>query len=530
MKLFQWVVGITIGTSVICMTSEALASTGCDAVNAGVFNRTNYTPPGSGVLNTQTGFEIGDKINFTVSGLPGSSFQLINGDLNTALLNQPLSNTPSSLDYIVTGSNSDTTLNTYMLVQAIPYEISISATCVPKVKPGQPAGVTPGEDVVKSFLINRLNTLLLNQPSNTSLRDRSFTSMSGLGSMLFASSFPNASDGNSGVWAPPGIDQLNALSANSRGLLGGTQPIHFRLALSDIIQNLNKAHNEARLGVDTAGNRDIAGEIPARFDIWTEAYYTNFNAGSNNIDQDGHAFVSYIGADHRISDRLLIGALAQFDSTNQTSSTLVTKVDGNGWMSGPYLSAQLPQNLFFDLRAAAGRSSSNDLNIAGVTGNFNTTRWLVIGRLSGDWLNGRWRFTPMTDLAYVEEHQKSFTTSRGTTVLSQHVSLGRMTFGPEIGYSTQVGVVVLQPYGSLKGIWNFDRPDDPILNGQLTGIGSFFGPIGPSFGTFWGRLSAGVGVLMPKGSVFRIGLMYDGVGDSNYQSFTALGQLSITLG
>ena len=131
MKLYRWAIGITIGATIMSMTGEVLASTGCDGVNAGVFNRTNYTPPGSGVLNTQTGFDIGDTINFTVSGLPGSSFQLINGALNTALLIQALSNTPASLSYTVTGGNSDTTLNTYMLVQAIPYEISITATCTP---------------------------------------------------------------------------------------------------------------------------------------------------------------------------------------------------------------------------------------------------------------------------------------------------------------------------------------------------------------------------------------------------------------
>lgn len=525
--------GITIGASILCMTSKALASTGCDAVNSGVFNRTNYTPPGSGVLNTQTGFEIGDKISFTVSGLPGNSFQLLNGALDTALLEQPLSSTTASVNYTVTGSNSDTTLNTYMLVQAIPYEISITATCLPAVTPDQPSRL-PGEEVTKSFLMNRLNILLLNQPSGTSLRDRSVPSMSGVDTLLFSLALPSAIDGSNGIWAPSGIDRHSALIASSRGSLGRTQPIHIRQSLSDIIRNLNQLRDGTALGVAAAGNRDGARGIPARFDVWTEAYYTSFHTGSDNsqmeVEQNGNAFVGYIGLDYRITDRLLIGALVQLDSTKQTSETLLTKVNGNGWMSGPYLSAQLFQNLFFDLRAAGGRSSSNNLNIAGITGSFDTTRWLVIGRLSGDWLKGSWRLTPMADLAYVEENQKSFTTSRATIVAGQDVSLGRVTFGPEIGYNTQVGSVLVQPYGSLKGIWNFDRANDPILNGQFIGIGSFSGPIGPDFGTFWGRLSAGIGVLMPRGSAFRIGVMYDGIGDSNYQSLTALGQLTIPLG
>lgn len=144
MTLSRWAMGITIGSTIISMTGTALASTGCDAVNAGVFNRTNYTPPGSGVLNTQAGFDVGDTINFTVSGLPGSSFELINGALNTALVSQPLSNIPASLSYTVTGSNGDTTLNT------------------------------------KAFVISRINSLMLNQPSGISLRDRGSSNSVGI--------------------------------------------------------------------------------------------------------------------------------------------------------------------------------------------------------------------------------------------------------------------------------------------------------------------------------------------------------------
>ena len=530
MRLSRWAIGVAMSASMMCTASEILASTGCDAVNAGVFDRTNYVPPGSGVLNTQAGFEIGDKISFTVSGLTGSSFELINGALDTALLIQPLSNSPASVNYTVTGSNNDTTLNTYMLVQAIPYEISITATCVAAVAPEQPSGEI-SEQVSKSFLINRLNMLLLNQPSGTSLRARGSTSMSGLGALPFTLS---ATDGHNRTWASPRVDQHTTFSTGSGSSLGGNQPVHFRQTLNGIIRNLNQARDRTTSDTATASHYDLAEGISAPFDAWTEAYYTGFNTSSGNsqaqIKQDGHAFVGYIGTDYRISDRLLFGVLVQLDSTKQTSDTLVAKVKGNGWMSGPYLSARLPQNLFFDLRAAAGRSTSNDLNIAGVTGNFDTTRWLVIGQLSGDWRNGAWRFTPMTDLAYIEEDQKNFTNSRGTVVSGQHALLGRVTFGQEIGYNTQVAGVMVQPYGSLKGIWNFNRSADPFLNGQLISVGSFFGPIGPGFGTFWCRLGAGVGVLIPSGAVFRIGLMYDGVGDSNYQSLTALGQLSIPLG
>lgn len=527
MKLYQWVIGITISATIMSMTSEVLASTGCDGVNAGVFNRTNYTPPGSGVLNTQTGFDIGDTINFTVSGLPGSSFQLINGALDMALLTQALSNTPASLSYTVTGGNSDTTLNTYMLVQAIPYEISITATCTPAPVPPQPSEDISREisgDVAKAFVMSRINALMLNQPSGISLRDRGFANRVGMiSSSLFTLNFDRTTGSPYGVGSQAAtnqpssmlnVEQLKAFGANPGDSLRGGQPIHFRQVLSDTIRNLG-----------LTSNHDEKQGIPARFDAWIEGYYTGFDYDRIGSDSNGHSFVGYIGTDYRISDSLLIGALAQLDSTKETSDVLTSSVDGNGWMAGPYLSARLHKNIFLDLRAAGGSSSSNDLEMTNVAADFDTTRWLLFGRISGDWHMGRWRFTPTTSVAYIEENLKSFTESTGARVSGQSISLGQAAFGPEIGYSTQVANMELQPYGSIKGIWNFDRPDGPLVNAQLIGIGPYWGQIS----SFWGRVGAGVGMLMQKGSIIRFGLIYDGLGDNDYQSLTCQGQLSIPL-
>ncbi len=531
MKLYRWAIVMTIGVTMTSMIGEALASTGCDGVNAGVFNRTNYIPPGSGVLNTQTGFEVGDTINFTVNGLNGSSFELINGALNTALLTQPLSSTPASLSYTVTGSNNDLTLNTYMLVQAIPYEISITATCTPASLPPQPQP-QPSPDIsreisgeiAKAFVMSRINALMLNQPSSISLRDRDSKNTAGIpSSALWGLNFDRTTDSPYRIGSLTAINrsssifntkQLNTFGADSRDLLRGGQPIHLRQVLSDTIRNLGLANHHD----ETEGA--LAG-----FDAWIEGYYTSFDYDRISSDSNGHSFVGYIGTDYRISDSLLIGALTQIDATKETSDVLSSMVDGNGWMAGPYLSARLHKNIFLDLRAAAGSSSSNDLEMADTTADFDTTRWLLFGQVSGDWRMGRWRFSPTTSLTYIEENLKSFTESTGTRISGQNISLGQAAFGPEIGYSTEVANMEIQPYGSIKGIWNFDRPDGPLVNAQLIGIGPYWGQIN----SFWGRISAGLGMLLPKNAMIGFGLIYDGLGDNNYQSLTYQGQLSIPL-
>ncbi len=172
-----------------------------------------------------------DTINFTVSGLPGSSFQLINGALNTALLTQALSNTPASLSYTVTGGNSDTTLNTYMLVQATTYEISITATCTPAPVPPQPSEDISREisgDVAKAFVMSRINALMLNQPSGISLRDRGFSNRVGMiSSSLFTLNFDRTTGSPYGVGRQAATNQPSSmLNVEQLKAFGANQATH----------------------------------------------------------------------------------------------------------------------------------------------------------------------------------------------------------------------------------------------------------------------------------------------------------------
>ena len=68
--------------------SQALASAGCDAVNAGAFN-VHFTQPNSPSMNI-TGFAIGDKITFNLTGAEpsgGANAFVVAEPNNTVLLN-----------------------------------------------------------------------------------------------------------------------------------------------------------------------------------------------------------------------------------------------------------------------------------------------------------------------------------------------------------------------------------------------------------------------------------------------------------
>ncbi len=118
--------------------------------------------------------------------------------------------------------------------------------------------------------------------------------------------------------------------------------------------------------------------------------------------------------------------------------------------------------------------------------------------------------TPSAELAYVEESQEAFTNSAGVFVAGQDVSLGRLQFGPEVGYRfAHTPQLLIEPFAAIKGVWDWDNPNVQIIDGFVAGPGDF-----------WGRLEGGLNVLSLDGTVVRGLASWDGVGSSNYSGYT----------
>ncbi|MDH4983782.1 autotransporter outer membrane beta-barrel domain-containing protein [Hyphomicrobium sp. D-2] len=502
----------------------AASNHGCSDVNAGAFNVTALTPGGSGVLATISGFQVGDVITFSVSGLTGSSFQLINGSLNTVLLSNPLTPSPATLNYTVTGANNDTTINTYMLVQAMPYEITIAATCVGSPSPPGPSGSNPASALVTGFLSSRVSGMLISAPSSTSIMNR------GLQSAPFGSSATN-------VASVPGFAPPMALGAGagSSAAIGrgasrfddadestlGSRNVQFRNSLSQMRRDASAAQMEKHrmaLGAGDGGALPLAYETASPWDIWVEGRYSAFDDDTANFNRSGHVGLLYVGGDYRVTENMIVGVLAQFDWAKDEIGALQSKIDGNGWMIGPYMSARVHQNIYLDVRAAWGRSS-NDLALAGTTGAFDTSRWLVQGTLAGNWAYDAWRITPSADLAYASENADGFTDSTGTFIAGQKVSLGRLQFGPEIGYRIRhTADAFIEPFAAIKGVWDFDDTRAAFVNGVVVGPGEF-----------WGRLQGGLNVVTASGVYVRGLASWDGVGAGDYNGYTLQGTVNVPL-
>lgn len=251
--------------------------------------------------------------------------------------------------------------------------------------------------------------------------------------------------------------------------------------------------------------------------MWVEGRYSGFSNDAGDLDRDGSFGLLSVGGDYRVTQNMIVGVMGQFDWAKETSGALASSVEGTGWMAGPYMSMQLHNNVFFDLRAAWGRSHNN-LTIDATAGSFDTSRWLVKGTLAGNWVRDAWRFTPSAELSYVRENQDGYTNSDDVFIDGQTVSLGRLQFGPEIGYRiAQTSDTFIEPFAALKGVWNWDNPNI-VVDSAVIGSGAL-----------WARLEGGINVTTAGGLRLRGLASWDGLGADGYSGYTLQGTVSVPL-
>lgn len=488
-------------------------SAGCAQVNSGAWDQRLQS---FSIGATLTSFDNGDQLNFTVSGRGELALLASSGGSFVSVL---IVNTPGSGSFTITA-----TYTTFRpLNDAVPGPLNVTATCTPAPNPPQPApepepkDASHSKEVTRAFLASRVNGILLNDPSATSLLNRPSptqtlqSASAGTGTTTVAS--------NAALFA----NAMRLGSDSPEGLQGSGKAVQFSQSLSQLRRDAAKTRMERErmaLGAGDGEALPLAYESTSPWDVWVEGRYSAFDEDNANLDRKGYVGVLYFGGDLRLAENTIVGVLAQFDWAKDDSDVFTSKVDGNGWMIGPYLSARIHQSIYFDARAAWGQSSNSySHSNTETTADFDTTRWLVKGTLAGNWVYDPWRFTPTAELAYVEESADAFTNSAGTFVPGQDVSLGRLQFGPEVGYRfAHTADTFVEPFAAIKGVWDFDNPNVAIVDGYVVGPGDF-----------WGRLEGGLNVITSSGWYVRGLASWDGVGASDYSGYTLQGTVNVPL-
>ena len=330
-------------------------------------------------------------------------------------------------------------------------------------------------DTINRFLTKRADLILSSEPSNSRRINRLKRGAGGSTQLRFANGDLNSF-----------LPFTAQVSTASESYSLSTSFLQMREAAA----SLALAHGDQR------GLRHIPNY---RWDAWFEAQYKKFDAGADS----GHFAIAYFGADYLISDDLLIGAMVQIDDMEDSSSALNSSVEGTGWMVGPYMTARLAPNLYFDGRVAVGTSVNDIRPFNTYKDEFTTDRWMATAGLTGDFQRGNWSIQPGASLSYFEETQNSYVDSIGVFIPSQTVSLGQVKIGPTFTgqFQTKDGMNY-SPYMSLDAIYNF---------GDTSGV-TVTNVDNASTEGWRGRVQAGVDFNMQNGTSISLGGSYDGIG------------------
>jgi autotransporter-like protein len=227
-----------------------------------------------------------------------------------------------------------------------------------------------------------------------------------------------------------------------------------------------------------------------------------------------------VGAHYFVSPDFLVGALFQADWAKETNTSLNSEASGTGWMAGPYIAGRIPgQEVYFEARAAWGRSD-NDINPIGIyTDSFETDRWMARGKISGLYTWNQWTLQPEASLAWFEETQDRYTDTLGNIIPSQTITLGEARFGPNIAYeiATENGGLI-QPSLGISGVWTFGTGSTPAILGSALATSDLRA-----------RIDAGLEMTLANGWTFQSEAYYDGLGASGYQAYGGSLKLNVPL-
>lgn len=346
---------------------------------------------------------------------------------------------------------------------------------------------TQTQQIIGRFLAHRLSLLLGQGPEEIGFLRR----------------VPDALWGGTGA----GGGATQPLSFSGTSTASGDR-IDFATSLSQMMQA--QADKDAIGGALAYAAKPAKSRInpEPKLNAWIEAHFNAFRSADGGLDNRGRFAVVYAGVDYLVTPNVLVGALVQFDWMKEASNTITSTVDGHGTMGGPYLSLRLTPEIFFDTRFAWGMSNNNVSPLGTYTDAFSTDRWLAHAKLTGNWRSGDFRITPGVAVDYARERQHDYTDSLGFLIPSQTVSLGRLSFGPEIARRfVAANGVVYEPMASLIGQWDFVKTEVIGLNG-----------LPADSDRLHAKAQVGLQARAPNGFSARIAGTYDGIGNSSFQS------------
>ncbi|WP_417493200.1 Ig-like domain-containing protein [Maricaulis sp.] len=255
---------------------------------------------------------------------------------------------------------------------------------------------------------------------------------------------------------------------------GGTRNVSMGASLSGM------RHAARDAAPQMEGEAARADEADNGIDIWFSANYSSVSDDRAGDAADSAFGLVQLGADWMLGEQTIVGVMFQHDWMDETADDIAeragairgARIEGSGWLAGPYLVREIGDGLWFDATAMYGESDNTVDPLGLYEDEFTTTRYLLRMNLTGEWRSGNWRIRPTAGVAHFEESQSAYIDSLGIDIPEQTIAIGRFQAGPQIAYrfDTPSGGW-WEPSVDITGVWDYDAAQLMDENGGLVGTG-----------------------------------------------------------
>lgn len=216
----------------------------------------------------------------------------------------------------------------------------------------------------------------------------------------------------------------------------------------------------------------VPATIDRSMDVWTQ---TRVTKGPAISDTGGKAYTSYLGADYKPVDGVVLGGMVQMDSADAKSVSLGGASAGQGYMAGPYMAMQLAPGVTFDARAVWGEAQDS-ITAGSAATQFDTRRSHASMRLKGDWSWNAWHVSPVATIESINE-----TAVAGPGQIAAEAGFNRMSVGPRFSRQFHVGNdKSIEPFVHVNSGVALDS-SGAFLNGEALDMGEAYNTVGGGF-------------------------------------------------
>lgn len=469
-------------------SGEARASAGCDSVNAGTLNVTQTNGPAFS-QKTVTGFAVGDKITFTVTGVnvafaASAQWWITSVSVPGTLLDDYgiYSSGTVVRTYTVTGNGGDTSLKQVLRfqVQNIGQTISVTAACL--------SLYTGPTDSQKLRAVQVQGSTMVAQASGAALT--------------------GAVDGAIG----------DAFANGGRPVTFGANGMSFNFAAdpdagAGTRSGVTRRADDAFAALAYAGGPTKAPRVPTlerQWSLWADIRGTGWDRNNAAGDLRGTQINATAGIGYKLRPDVLVGVFAGFENFSYDFVSLAGNLKGSGGTVGGYAAWRIAPTLRWD--AMAGWSGLSYDGVAGTaSGSFTGSRWIASTGLTGNYRVAAFVFEPSAKIYALWEHQGAWTDSLKVSQASRDFATGRISAGGRVIAPWQVSATTtLSPYLGFYGDWRFATDNALPVGVPFAGISDGWS----------GRVTGGVNIAMAGGGSLGLGGEYGGIG-ANYGVWTA---------